>query len=79
MLVDALFESVEVLGFREMVLRLTPEAVAHGFYEVIPERLDLPVGYGRGERARASGTRHIRGFRVTVGCHGGPVDLFLTA
>jgi hypothetical protein len=50
-LVEALFESVDALGFREMVLRLTPEAVAHGFHEVIPERLDLTVGYGRGERS----------------------------
>ncbi len=50
MLVDALFESIDVLGFREMTLRLTPEAVAHGFHEAIPERLDLTVGYGRGER-----------------------------
>jgi DNA invertase Pin-like site-specific DNA recombinase len=49
-LVEAVFETVGVLGFREMVLRLTPEAVAHGFHEVIPERLDLTVGYGRGER-----------------------------
>jgi hypothetical protein len=50
MLADALFEVVDVLGFREMTLRLTPDAVAHGFHEVIPERLDLTVGYGRGER-----------------------------
>ncbi|MEP7041269.1 MAG: hypothetical protein ABI864_06810, partial [Chloroflexota bacterium] len=50
MLVDALFESVDVLGFREMELRLTPDGVAHGFHEVIPGRVDLTVGYGRGER-----------------------------
>jgi len=34
---------------------------------------------GRGERARASGTRQIRGCCVTVGSPQGPVDLFLTA
>ncbi len=49
-LVEALFETVDVLGFREMSLRLTPEAVAHGFHEVIPERFVLTVGNGRGER-----------------------------
>jgi hypothetical protein len=34
---------------------------------------------GRGERTRASGTRQIRGCRVTVGGSQGPVDLLLTA
>jgi 5-methylcytosine-specific restriction protein A len=34
---------------------------------------------GRGERARASGTRQIRGCRVTLGGLQGSVDLFLTA
>ena len=41
-LVEALVESVDVLGLREMVLRLTPEAVAHRFHEVIPERALWP-------------------------------------
>ena len=50
MLVNALFEQVEVLGLREVTLRLTPEAIAHGFKDVIPERWDVTVGYGRGER-----------------------------
>ena len=34
---------------------------------------------GRGERARPFATRQIRGCRVTVGGHQGPVDLFLSA
>jgi hypothetical protein len=34
---------------------------------------------GRGERARASGTRQIRGCAVSMGGHQGPADLVLTA
>jgi hypothetical protein len=34
---------------------------------------------GRGERARASGTRQIRGCAVSMGGRQGPVDLFLMA
>ena len=50
MLAEALFERIDALGFREATLRLTEEALAHGFAAVIPDRLDLTVGYGRGER-----------------------------
>jgi hypothetical protein len=53
-LIRALFERVDALGFREMVVHLTPEAVARGLHVAIPERLELTVGYGRGERSRAS-------------------------
>jgi hypothetical protein len=58
---------VDVLGFREMVLRLTPEAVAHGFHEVIPDRLDLTVGYGRGERVGPDAPSPILLIPVTNG------------
>lgn len=34
-------------------IQLTDEAVAHGFAAVIPDRLDVTVGYGRGERVGA--------------------------
>ena len=34
---------------------------------------------GRGERARASGTRQIRGCAVSMGSRQGPADLVLTA
>jgi hypothetical protein len=34
---------------------------------------------GRGEGARASGTRQIRGCAVSMGGHQGPVDFILTA
>lgn len=44
MLVRALFGAIAGGGFRELVLRLTPRAIAHGFQEVIPDRLDLTVG-----------------------------------
>ena len=50
LLAEALFERIDALGFREATLLLTDTAIAHGFAEVIPERLDLTVGYGRGER-----------------------------
>lgn len=40
------------MGFREATLRLSDTAVAHGFAAVIPERLDVTVGYGRGERTQ---------------------------
>ena len=50
MLAEALFERIEARGFREATLRLTATAVSHGFAAVMPERLDLTVGYGRGER-----------------------------
>jgi hypothetical protein len=50
MLAEALFERIDARGFREVTLRLTETAVAHGFAAVIPERLDITVGYGRGER-----------------------------
>jgi DNA invertase Pin-like site-specific DNA recombinase len=50
MLAEALFERIDARGFREATLRLTDTAIAHGFAAVIPERLELTVGYGRGER-----------------------------
>jgi DNA invertase Pin-like site-specific DNA recombinase len=50
MLAEALFEWIGAQGFREATLRLTETAIAHGFATVIPERLELTVGYGRGER-----------------------------
>jgi hypothetical protein len=52
MLAEALFERIDVRGFREATLRLTDTAIAHGFAAVIPERLELTVGYGRGERSK---------------------------
>jgi len=76
---EALFERIDAVGFREATLRLTNSAIARGFAAVIPERLEPTVGYGRGERARASAPRQIRGCRVTVGGRRGPVDPFLTA
>jgi hypothetical protein len=53
MLAEALFERIDARGFREATLLLTDTAIAHGFAEVIPERLDLTVGYRRGERSSA--------------------------
>jgi len=49
-LAEALFERIEVLGAREGTIRLTDGAVAYGFAAAIPDRLDVTVGYGRGER-----------------------------
>jgi len=53
MLAEALFSRIEVLGAREATIHLTDAAVAHGFAAAIPDRLDVTVGYDRGERARA--------------------------
>jgi hypothetical protein len=53
MLAEALFERIDALGSREATLRLTDTAIAHGFAAVIPERLELTVGYGRSERSSA--------------------------
>ena len=50
MLAESLFSRIDAAGFREATLRLTNSAIAHGFASVIPERLELTVGYGRGER-----------------------------
>ncbi len=49
MLAEALFERIDVLGFREATFRLTAEAVSHGFAAAVPERFVIS-GYGRGER-----------------------------
>ena len=43
------------------------------------EFLSASAGYGRGERARDSGTRQIRGCAASMGSRQGPVDLVLTA
>ncbi len=50
MLAEALFSRIEVLGGTEATIHLTDQAVAHGFAAAIPDRLDVTVGYGRGER-----------------------------
>ena len=50
MLAEALFERIDVLGFRELTVRLTDSAIAHGFADALPPRLELFVGSGRGER-----------------------------
>jgi hypothetical protein len=52
MLAESLFERIDVLSFREATIRLTDSAVAHGFAAAIPERLEVTVGNGRGERTR---------------------------
>jgi len=53
MLAEALFERIEAKGLREMTLKLTDTAMAHGFGTALPARSELIVGYGRGERSRA--------------------------
>jgi hypothetical protein len=62
MVAEALFERIDARGFREATLRLTDTAIAHGFAAVIPERLELTVGYGRGERSQPDTIRvKVRG------------------
>lgn len=53
MLAEALFERFDARGFREASLLLTYTAIAYGFAEVIPDRIDLTAGYGRGERIQS--------------------------
>jgi hypothetical protein len=49
MLAEAVFERIDVLGFREGTVHLTDTALAHGLSATIPSSLVLS-GYGRGER-----------------------------
>ena len=56
MLANALFERVNVREFRDVTVRLTDEAIAHGFAAVLPETFGISVS-GRGERASASLTQ----------------------
>lgn len=58
---EALFERIEVLGLRRMRLVPTSSAVAQGLAEAFAS---ASAGYGRGERARGSGSQQIRGCRV---------------
>jgi hypothetical protein len=53
MLAAALVSRIEVLGAREATIHLTDAAVAHAFAAAIPDRLDVTVQNGRGERTRA--------------------------
>lgn len=50
MLAEALFERIEAKGLREITLRLTEEAIAHGFGTTMAARSEVIAGYGRGER-----------------------------
>lgn len=50
MLAESLFSRIEVLGAREATIHLTSEAQAYGFAAAIPDRVEVIVGYGRGER-----------------------------
>ena len=67
MLAESLFERIDVLSFREATIRLTDSAVAHGFAAAIPERLEVTVGNGRGERARGRGNKRA-GRMAPLGC-----------
>ena len=51
MLTEALFSRVDVRGFKEVTLRLTDEAAAHGFGAVLPAQFGISVS-GRGERSQ---------------------------
>lgn len=51
MVAEALFSRIEVLGAREATIHLTGEAVVYGFAAAIPDRIEVTVGNGRGERS----------------------------
>ena len=57
MLAEARFERIGGIGFRGATLRLTETAICHGVPAVIPERLELLTGHGRGERSSADALR----------------------
>jgi len=59
---ESLFERIDVLGLRKMRIAPTEAAIARGLAEAFSS---ASAGYGRGERARASGTRQIRGCLVS--------------
>lgn len=75
-LAESLFERIEVLGLRRMHLEPTPSAIAAGLVEAFAS---ASAGYGRGERIRTSGSRQIRGCRVTMGGHREPLTIARTA
>jgi hypothetical protein len=52
----ALFERIDVRGFRDVTLHLTDEALSNGFGVVLPERFGISVS-GRGERDSPSLTQ----------------------
>lgn len=56
-LAESLFDRLDVLGFREMVAHPTAHAVARGMLAALPQRMDITVGYGRGERDSPSLTQ----------------------
>jgi DNA invertase Pin-like site-specific DNA recombinase len=62
-LAEAIFERIEVLGLRRMRIQPTPGAVAAGLAEAFAS---ASAGYGRGERFSGSGSRQIRGCRVSI-------------
>ena len=81
-LASAIFARTDVLGFERLEYELTPDAVELGLDAAMPAVFEVgsKIGeFGRGERARASGTRQIRGCAVSMGSRQGPVDLILTA
>jgi hypothetical protein len=60
MLAEALFDRLDVLGFRELVAHPTAHAVARGTLATLPQQMDITVGYGRGERGSPSLTHVSR-------------------
>jgi hypothetical protein len=65
-LATAIFESLDVDGFRTLRPCLTPSAIAHGFGDVLPQRFVIPaagiVENGRGERGSPSLTQQTSRF-----------------
>lgn len=78
---EAVFERIDVLGANDFTFTLTARAKAHGWDAAFGSGdQSISIGRsGRGERARASANRQIRGCAVSMGSRQGPVDLILTA
>ncbi len=69
--VQTLFERIEVLGARETTVPLTDTVASYGFAAAIPDRFDVTVGTGRGERhcpATTGEHRSAHDQRARAGC-----------
>jgi hypothetical protein len=75
------FERIDVLGVTDYTFTLTAHAKARGWDAAFGAGVVcVKEGQsGRGERARASGSRQIRGCAVSMGGAQNPADRCLTA
>lgn len=68
MLARSLFVALEATGFRELGVRLTPDAIAHGFADVLPSSFVIPAATLWKESGREVSARHFpaAGIRIRI-------------